>query len=812
MKRHHAGLLLGVLTGFGAQAQDVPSSESIPVEPPAQAADVAAEAPTEEASGARQVETVVVTAQKVAQSLEDVPVSVTAIGGDFIRESGTADLAQVAAYVPNVRVDADDLGSPQLFIRGFGTNSFNPSFEGSVGFVQDDVYFGRPGYFTESMFDIERVEVLRGPQGTLFGKNTIAGVFNVASKGPTDEWGSDVQVSYGENDTRRAEAGVGGPITDWLGIRVAGLYRDSDGELYNTFLDRDEEKMEQSAGRMRLVLTPLDGLRSELMAAASTTEAAFWPFQLYRLDSDTENYLQAFDDEVEDDPKDFRTSMNTPGHIQKGSTTFALNTSYTAEDVAGLKSVTPVLVLAWSKFHIDQFNELDDSPSDIANLDSHEDHNQRSAEFRVSGAAESLFGLGTGVEFVGGAFYFDSHYDLFARAIAGGDLASYALTEDFLQLATGNADITIPDVGGIGGIPVIGDLGSLVVGEDYYRFDYQQDVRSTALFGQMTWYLDEHWAVTPGLRINKEKKKADTAGRSVCPLKDQGIPRPCVMEQLLGSSDYDERNLKRDEDDVSPKIVLQYFLESGGNIYASYTRGFKSGGYNSISLTGQDLAFKPEKAKTGELGIKGRGLDGSLRYSLTLYYTKFSNLQVLAFNGVFFDVSNAASATSQGIESDFEWLAPWEPLSVTGSWGLLDAQYDDYDGAPAPISEGIGAEQDLGGRRIAFAPKMTATLTPTITLPFDALQWRFAVDVLYQGEQYTDTDLDPATKVDAYTQLGARISLSDLDERWTFTLGGQNLTDKRVLNQVTDATFFPGTYFAQEARGRQIFGAVSLRF
>jgi outer membrane receptor protein involved in Fe transport len=284
------------------------------------------------------------------------------------------------------------------------------------------------------------------------------------------------------------------------------------------------------------------------------------------------------------------------------------------------------------------------------------------------------------------------------------------------------------------------------------------------------------------------------------------------MEQILSSNDYDERGLKRNESDVSPKIVLQYFLESGGNIYASYTRGFKSGGYNSISLTGEDLEFKPEKAKTGELGIKGRLLEGSLRYSLTGYYTKFSNLQVLAFNGVFFDVSNAASATSKGLESDFEWLAPWEPLSVTGSWGLLDVKYDDYAGAPAPISEGIGAEQNLGGRRIAFAPKMTATLTPTITLPFDVVQWKFAVDVLYQGEQYTDTDLDPATKVKGYTEFGARITLSDIDDRWSFTLGGQNLTDKRVLNQVTDATFFPGSYFAQEARGRQIIGAVSLRF
>lgn len=827
MTRHHAWLWLTLLASAAALAQDeTPPPETpaelapgaapdtVPVAPAAEAPPAEAAAPAADGGdeAGRHVETITITAQKTQQSLEDVPISVTALGGDFIRDTGAADLAHVAAYVPNVRIDADDLGSPQMFIRGFGTNSFNPSFEGSVGFVQDDVYFGRPGYFTESMYDVQRVEVLRGPQGTLFGKNTIAGVFNVTSKGPSDEWEGDGTLNYGEHDSQRAEGGFGGPITDWLGVRVAGLWRKDDGELHNTFLDRDEEKMKQSAGRAQLEFQPTDALKSVLLASASKTHANFWPQELYKLDADTKDYLDNFDPEVEDDPKDFRTSMNTPGFIDKGSTTFSLNTSYAMDDVAGLTSLTPVLVLAYSRFHIDQLNELDDSPSDIAQLDNHEDHDQKSAELRFAGKGDSLFGLGTGVEFVAGGFFYKSHYDLLARIVGGGDLASYALTEDFLQLASGDINLTIPDVGGVAGIPPLGDVGSLIIGTDFYRFDYSQGVRSGALFGQMTWHLDDHWAITPGLRYNHEKKKVDTAGRSVCPLKDQGIPRPCVMEQLLGSNDYEHDGLKRNETDLSPKIVVQYFLEDGGNIYASYTRGYKSGGYNSISFTGEGLEFKPEKARTSELGIKGRAFDSTVRYSATLYYTKFSNLQVLAFNGVFFDVSNAASATSKGLEADVEWLTPYEPLTVLASLGILDVKYDNYTEAPAPVSEGLGALQDLSGKRIAFAPKATATLTPTLTYPIGSMNLRLGVDVLYQGDQYTDTDLDPATHVDAYVEYGARIALADGDDRWSFMLGGQNLTDKRVLNQVTDATFFPGSYFAQQAGGRQIFGAVGFRF
>src|SRR3546814_11281 len=128
---------------------------------------------------------IIVTAQKREQSLHDVPISVTAVGSEQLRDINASDLTDVALYVPNARVDTADQGSPQVFIRGFGTNTFNPSFESSVGFVEDEIFYGRGAYFTEATFDVDRVEILRGPQGTLFGKNTVAGLYNVITAGPT---------------------------------------------------------------------------------------------------------------------------------------------------------------------------------------------------------------------------------------------------------------------------------------------------------------------------------------------------------------------------------------------------------------------------------------------------------------------------------------------------------------------------------------------------------------------------------------------------------------------------------------------------
>ena len=762
----------------------------------------------------RVIEEIVVTAQKREQSLQDVPISVTAVDGSFIEMTNAADLAEVSLYVPNVRVDADDLGSPQLFIRGFGTNAFNPSFESSVGFVQDEIFFGRPAYFTESMFDIERVEVLRGPQGTLFGKNTIAGVFNVTSRGPSELFEGDARYTYGENNAHRLEAGAGGMFADWGGVRIAGLYRDEDGALYNQFQDRDEQAMEQMAGRLKLRLLPSDSVSVDISAQVSDTDAPFWPFQLAVLDDDTRNFLSSYDPDIEDDPYNFRTSFDTPGFIEKGSETLSAITNWEVGDLWGLQDSTVTLVVAGSKLHIDQLNELDVSPADIARLDNFEDHKQLSGELRFASHADSLFGWGGDVDLVAGAFWYDSGYSLLARIRTGADIAAYALTEDAFQLISGTGGTGL--LGNLPGIPLLGTLTGPLIGEDYYQLDYDQDVSALAFFGQMTWYLTDRIALTPGIRINSEQKTVDSSGQQQCTLDQLGLP-VCVMSTLLGAEDYDQNGLERDESDVSPKFVIQYFGDNDINLFASYARGYKSGGFNSLSFNGEDLEFEPETAETFELGVKATLFNRTLRVNATLYDTSFDNLQVLAFNGLFFDVSNAASARSRGLEADFMWFTPFEPLQIMGSIGLLDAAYDDYQGAPAPARDADGnlqldETQDLSGKRIAFAPRTTATLTPMLTFPLFGLVGNLAIDVLHQGEQYTDTDLDPNTRVDAYTLFAARLTLANQRDSWSLTLGGSNLTDERVLNQVTDATFFPGSYFAQQASGRELFATFSMRF
>lgn len=745
----------------------------------------------------RVLEEVVVTAQKTKQSIQDVPISVTAVDGEFMRDAGISDLKELSVYVPNVRIDANDPGSPQIFVRGFGTNTFNPSFESSVGFVQDEMFFGRAAYFTEAMFDIDRVEVLRGPQGTLFGKNTVSGVFSVSTRPVDEDFSGDVELRAGEHGEQRIEAGIGGMFNNWFGMRLSGVTSEKDGQLENQFLNRFDNNPEQDAYRVKLAILPTANTDIELIAVESDTTINYWPKQLANLDADTRDYLDDFDPQIEDDPEDFTTSYNVDGVLEKGSRTYIGKLTHSFGETGGLYNLDTVVVLGKTDLFVEQFQDLDVSPSDIATLVNREDYQQETIEWRFTGDSDGLFGLASSMQFVAGVFYFESDYQLDAGVVLGRDVDSWLGTEDARQLAGDDAPL----------LPAL-QLAAQSTTNDRFDFDYVQNTKALALFGQMTLNFGESWVVTPGLRINRETKTIDTKGTESCESTTPLPPPACVTGFLLGTNNYDRRDLERKESDVSPKLSVMYYLTDDVNVFATVSKGFKSGGYNSISFTGEDLEFEDEKATTFEIGTKGSYLNRSLNVNATIYRTEYDNLQVLAFNGVFFDVSNAATAVSQGLEVDWQWLTPWEPLAVMGSLGLLDAYYEDYTGAPAPVTQGVNTRQDLSDETIAFAPESSLVLSPTLTFSVADNLLNLSLDVIHQGEQFTDTDLDPASRVPANTKLNARIALLDGDERWTLTAGVKNLTDKLTQNQVVDSVFFPGTYYAQQNPGRQVYGAV----
>jgi iron complex outermembrane receptor protein len=764
-----------------------------------------------DSSSRRMLEEVVVSAQKVNQSSQDVPISLTAVSGDFMREVGATGLQDIAPYIPNVRFSSDtDPALAQINIRGFGSNPLNSAFDSSVGFVQDEIFFNRPSYYNEAMFDIARVEVLRGPQGTLFGKNTIAGVFNVTTKGPTEQLSADLRMNKTDPEEVSLEAGIGGMVTDWFGVRIAAQDISRDGQLHNQFLNRQDDKHEQNAQRIKLLFLPTEKVSFELMGVASETSANYWGLQLMSLDEGSSDFLKNYDPDIEGDPYNFTSSYDQDGFLDKTSDTLGLKTDWDIAPVGALDNLNMVLVLADTALTIDSLVDLDTSPANLAVLEVVSDYEQQSAELRFTGTADSLFGLGSGVEFVMGAYVFDSRFSQGVKINTGDDFGAYLLTDDALQLVSGQTSVSSGGLLGglnLAGIGLISNSTGALSGEDFFRLDYLLNVDAQAVFAQMSWALTDQFIVTPGIRYSREQKVADASGEGVC--RTAALGTPCIMESALSAEDYDERGLSRKESDVSPKLAFQYYLNRDTNVFLTYARGYKSGGFNASSFGGEDLSFEPEEAATIEAGFKGEFFENTLRLNAAVYQTEFDNLQVLAFNGAFFDVTNAASAISRGLEMDFMWLTPFEPLSISGSLGLLDAKYDSYPNAPAPITQGVHAKQDLSGKRIAFAPEQSASITPTLTLPLFGLAMRASVDYLYQGNQYTDGDLDPNSYLKGFSQVSARISLGSTDQRWAVTLGGSNLTEEKVLNQVLDTVFFPGSYNARQKSGRKIFASLS---
>ncbi len=758
----------------------------------------------------RVIEEVVVTAQKTVQSLQDVPISVSALSGDFMQDNAIGDLVEVSTYVPNVRVEFTSPSSPQVFIRGFGTNTFNPSFEPAVGLVQDEIFFGRGTYFTESMFDLERVEVLRGPQGTLFGKNTIAGVFNVSSRSAPGEEGSAGNLSYksGDYGDRRIEAGLGYRFSPSLGMRVSALLSDRDGRIENTKVNRKEDTRDQDAFRAKLEWNPTDSLDLELVAQTSDTTLNFWPRQLMNLDQDTRDYLSQFDPQIEDDPTNFQTSFNNPGEMFKGSDTVLARGNWSFGPMLGLSDFATTLIVGVSWLDVTQFQDLDVSPADLLNLDEVDDYRQESLEWRFSGNADSLFGLGGNVQFLAGAYYFQSDFHLIADVIIGQDISSYALTKDAQQLLSGSSTVPGNPLGGpIGGsLPTV--LGSINP-TDFYRFDYFQDTEATSLFGQIVWDITDKWVLTPGLRVNRETKKSTPTGTGICTNKQVA---PCITSTVISARDYAPGEIERTESNLSPKVALSYYLTNDVSFYGSWSKGFKSGGVNSISFTGEGLEYDPEKAQSWEFGLRSQLLENTLQLNATAYRMDFDDLQVLAFNGLFFDVTNAAAAFSQGVELDLQWLTPYAPLTLNASLGYLKAEYKKYPSAPSPISEGQGVQQDLGGKTLAFAPEFNGTVSPTLEYQIGDFLLKSSLNIIYQSSHFTDTDLDPNTEIPSTVTYSAHISLKSLDGGWALTVGGKNLSDERELNQVIDTAMFPGTYNPSQNPGREVFTTLSYRW
>jgi outer membrane receptor protein involved in Fe transport len=695
------------------------------------------------------LEEIVVTAQKTEENLQDVPISVGVLQNQTIERLGMTKLDELSRYLPNFQVQKS--GSTTLIsIRGIGSGG-NRGFEQSVGMFVDGVFAGREQQFAVPFFDLERVEVLKGTQSILFGKNTIAGAVNVTTARPTDTFESSLTGYYEtEHGEYRVSGVISGPLSDSFRARLAVRTSEGDGYLFNTLVDKDGIESEETLVRLSGEWEPTGNVLVRAKYESAETERAGSPFQLVSFGG-AGGLFASFDPDVESN-LDLR---NSSGVFNDGFTEITSDNA-TVQIEYGIGDFTLTSVTGYSAFESASTDDSDFSPVPLIGFAETQDYDQFSQEIRLDSPADEQFA------YTVGAYYQDASYFTNPRFDLRGDLLG--------AVRTGNRRL------------------------------FDQDATVWSVFAEGTVHLSDNFRVIAGLRYTDEDKEALKSNTIVVFGTDTPETNPMILglnAVAFGTFNFSE-NLSRNESDTSPALTFQYDFGDDEMAYFKATRGFKSGGFDVSDRSGESLEYEGEEANSFEAGLKSGFADGRAEINAAIFHTKFEDLQVSAFDGLGFITTNAAEATSQGVEVDGRWQIA-APLMFTGSLAYTDASFDSYDSAPCTVEQdavwmGPGdCRQDLSGRPLLSAPEWSANINLRHTADFGngwGLDTNLGLN--YLSDHYVATDLSAASLQDSYVTVDASVTLLGGDDRWNVGLVARNLGDERAKAYVVNVPIFSG--------------------
>ncbi|WP_369409774.1 TonB-dependent receptor [Zhongshania aquimaris] len=749
-----------------------------------------------QANQGRVLEEVIVTAQKRAQSLQDVPMSVSALSGDMASEAAIVDAQDLVQYTPNVKFTASNPQYSSTMIRGFGSPPLARNIEPSVGLVIDGISYGRSTFTNDGVFDLERLEVLRGPQGTLFGKNTIAGVLNFTTKSPSFEPEGYVQVAEERLDGKRYEAAVSFPIIDdVLAARISWRKREKYLGLYNTARNDEKEEFKDESVRVRLDYLPHEDIELKLIAFSTEYEGVGNGFQSSHLTDTARSTYAQRDPKIEDDEFNDTRSSNSPTYSNRASDAIALKANIDIGDFLQFRNSSISALVSWARIDTPFLLDTDFSPinSGYFQTDGPDRYKQQQFELRYSADSLPLFGWGESIDWMFGVFA--------GQAESNVSQKTFIVYDGLIALAPVIAEGRgVPLPAFLGGLfSQLADIGitSGLAEDVIIETSVHTKSETYALFGQADWHLSDSVITTLGLRIGTETIAGEQSNYSDSPV-------PSITN---GSENYYEKD-QINEDEFSPKIAISWSPVDELTVFGNISKGFKSGGFSGPVIHTRYLQYKPEEALSAELGIKSRLLQQTLEVNATLYSMQFDNLQLNIFDGTAIFTTNVEEAESWGVEVDFNWLPPMPWLTVQGSLGFNETKYgnfpcgpttwDDRDAAPE-CGQDAAPSQDLSGKQLPYNPKISASLTPTMRFPIIpswGLGAMFALDVLYQGEHYLDYDLDEKTFQEATTKLNARLAIGPENKRWAVIFNAKNLTEEQERMMVLDTIIQGGNYVA----------------
>jgi len=688
------------------------------------------------------IEEIITTAQKREQSLQDIPISMQAVTDSQIRELGAAVVSDLENVVPSLHTGGVVGSSNQhMGIRGIVDFSRNPGIDARMGVYIDGIYQGRSYTADQPLLGLARVEVLRGPQGTLFGKNTVSGAINLVTKVPDENFVAEIQADAGNFGYVNGGAYLSGGLSDSVFASASVSYDEWDGYETNPVLGLETGDYERVTARGKLRFLPSDSLEV-ILAADTSTRDTNTPFYTSRSD------------------QPYEASQNIAGRDEIDFWGTSLTVNY---DLASGHTLTSLTALRENEYRL----VIDDDllPLDIQQTDFDETSEQLSQEIRIASPRHDRY------DWVAGLYYLDMDNSTRRLARFGQDLYNVL-------------------------VPALAPFAAALEG----TIATPHTVTSTdlALFVHGNYRFSDALELTAGVRFTDSEKTvawqqinspADPATAAV--LEEQtGLPLTQAPGALFGGINFPLTANKRTESDVSPMIGLNWFFAADAMLYGKYSRGFKSGGFNSdFATAGLDFfEYGDEYVDSYELGLKSTLAEGRLQFNATLFTMVFQDFQVFQFlqnsqGQVSLALTNAAEATSEGIEVETQWF-PTDRLELTFNATWLNAEYDRFENPGDP------SLPPFTGNKLSFAPEWKTYLSAQYSLPIgNAGNLRFFADHAYVDESFSDPSNDPAVfKMDSYTLVNARISWVPSSERWEIAAWGRNLGDE-TYNRINNRNF-----------------------
>lgn len=746
------------------------------------------------------LEEVIVTASKREQSLQDVSVSVMALPESLLRDSFLTDSEDLTQLVPSLNIQKSGAPRGSSFnIRGIGTQSFSSAVEPSVSTVLDGVVLGRSGMAFLQLLDVERVEVLRGPQGTLFGKNSTAGVVHIITQDPTEEFSGSVSATAIEDDQLQGGFTMAGPINDTLGYRLTGFYAQDDGYIDNVYNGNTLNEKDDWSLRGKLRWDPTDSLsllwssdynESEGDCCVATYRVINpWPEEPPNNQEQVDSILETLSPVV---PSETNTKVNHD-YPDKLDVT-GEGHSLTADWDLGVHTLTSIT--ARRKWEQKTSVDADGVPERVATVDiwqsGHTQQEQWTQELRLTSPADQL------ISYVAGLYYFDQTIN--------------RTFDRFLGLGS-------PDLDGVA------------------TSNFQVDTLNYAAFGEATWNISDDWRLVLGARYTHDKIDFDFERSS------ESAFQPVI----------DPFSKDVTEDDTSGKATLEWNATEDMLLYAAYVQGYKGPAFNITtgSTPENTQPADPETSESFEVGIKSNWFDNRLVLNVSVFHTEYDDFQAQATESELildedgnpvdqngdgeddrkfsFILTNVGEVTTEGIEMDI-MAQPTDNLTLFGGLAWIDAQIDDYKGGPCSFGQeyrGIGyrgqascgdepANQDLSGGDLPYSPDWKLNLAANYTIglerqPFDVI---LNASFRAQDDVQLSIDQDHYQSQDGYEIVDLSVKLQDKDDRYSAALFVKNAFDEDYVSNISaqNENLVPNAYMQFLPRSFERRIGVELRY